>query len=77
MACNNDPFFRNKGDKTGKKKARAGGSAALYKIAILGGGGVGKSCLTLRFCRSKYVEIYDPTVRTSFDCGCVDVMVVV
>ena len=33
-----------------------------YKIVVLGDGGVGKTCLTLRFTQGNYQEIYDPTI---------------
>nr|ACO11625.1 Ras-like protein rasS precursor [Caligus rogercresseyi] len=36
------------------------------KVGIFGGGGVGKSCLTLRFQTQKFVEYYDPTILDSF-----------
>eukprot|EP01100_Stratorugosa_tubuloviscum_P009015 TRINITY_DN377_c2_g1_i1.p1 TRINITY_DN377_c2_g1~~TRINITY_DN377_c2_g1_i1.p1 ORF type:complete len:269 (-),score=114.01 TRINITY_DN377_c2_g1_i1:54-860(-) len=37
-----------------------------YKIAILGSGGVGKSCLSMRYVRSTFVDIYDPTIEDAF-----------
>jgi len=36
------------------------------RIAVLGPGGVGKSCLTLRFTKSTFVESYDPTIEDAF-----------
>nr|ACO15683.1 Ras-like protein precursor [Caligus clemensi] len=36
------------------------------KVGIFGGGGVGKSCLTLRFQTRRFVEHYDPTILDSF-----------
>jgi len=41
-------------------------SAKRYKIAILGPGGVGKSCLTIRYTKSTFVETYDPTIEDAF-----------
>lgn len=38
------------------------GSGALI-IAILGGGSVGKSAITLRFITGQFVEEYDPTIE--------------
>lgn len=32
-----------------------------YKIVVVGGGGVGKSALTVRFMRNFFVEEYDPS----------------
>jgi small GTP-binding protein len=42
------------------------GSARRYKIAILGPGGVGKSCVTIRYTKSTFVESYDPTIEDAF-----------
>ena len=41
-------------------------SETLYRIAVVGGGGVGKSCLTIRFLRDMFVEKYDPTIEESY-----------
>ena len=38
----------------------------IYKIVILGGGGVGKSCLTFRLVHDSFVEKYDPTIEDSY-----------
>jgi len=38
----------------------------VYKIVILGGGGVGKSCLTFRLVHDSFVEKYDPTIEDSY-----------
>jgi len=37
-----------------------------YKVAVLGSGGVGKSCLSLRYVKSTFVDIYDPTIEDAF-----------
>eukprot|EP00761_Pharyngomonas_kirbyi_P001761 gb/GECH01001765.1/.p1 GENE.gb/GECH01001765.1/~~gb/GECH01001765.1/.p1 ORF type:complete len:195 (+),score=49.69 gb/GECH01001765.1/:1-585(+) len=37
-----------------------------YKIAIVGGSGVGKSALTVRFVQGKFIEEYDPTIEDSY-----------
>ncbi|KAJ5067752.1 ras-like protein [Anaeramoeba ignava] len=36
------------------------------KIVVVGSGSVGKSCLTLRYLQSKFVEDYDPTIEESY-----------
>jgi len=33
------------------------------QIVVLGGGGVGKSCLTIRIVRNDFFEKYDPTIE--------------
>ena len=33
-----------------------------YKIVVLGGGGVGKSALTIRLVNDNFLEEYDPTM---------------
>eukprot|EP01102_Stenamoeba_stenopodia_P005094 TRINITY_DN15605_c0_g1_i1.p1 TRINITY_DN15605_c0_g1~~TRINITY_DN15605_c0_g1_i1.p1 ORF type:complete len:193 (+),score=38.56 TRINITY_DN15605_c0_g1_i1:361-939(+) len=38
----------------------------LYKIVILGDGGVGKSCLTIQFTQNHFVREYDPTIENSY-----------
>ena len=37
-----------------------------YKICVLGGGGVGKSCLTFRFINDQFLSKYDPTIEDSY-----------
>ncbi|KAH8913618.1 hypothetical protein BT69DRAFT_1314870 [Atractiella rhizophila] len=37
-----------------------------YKLVIFGGGGVGKSALTIRFCHGAFAERYDPTIEDSY-----------
>ncbi|KJY02564.1 RAS small monomeric GTPase (Rsr1) like protein [Zymoseptoria brevis] len=37
-----------------------------YHIAVLGSGGVGKSCLTMQFVQGIFVERYDPTIEDSY-----------
>jgi len=38
----------------------------LYKIVILGDGGVGKSCLTIQFTQNHFIREYDPTIENSY-----------
>ena len=37
-----------------------------YQIVIMGGGGVGKSCLTFRLVHDQFLEKYDPTIEDSY-----------
>lgn len=37
-----------------------------YQIVVLGGGGVGKSCLTIRLVRNHFAENYDPTIEDRY-----------
>lgn len=38
----------------------------LYKLVILGEGGVGKSALTIQFTQSHFITEYDPTIENSY-----------
>jgi len=37
-----------------------------YKLVVVGGGGVGKSCLTIQLIQSHFVDEYDPTIEDSY-----------
>lgn len=37
-----------------------------YKLVVVGGGGVGKSCLTIQLIQSHFVDEYDPTIEGSW-----------
>jgi len=37
-----------------------------WKVAVLGSGGVGKSCLTVRLVQGQFVEGMDPTIEDSY-----------
>jgi GTPase KRas protein len=37
-----------------------------YKLVIVGGGGVGKSALTIQMVQKEFVAIYDPTIQDSY-----------
>jgi len=41
-------------------------NAREYKIVVLGGGGVGKSALTIRLVTDNFLEEYDPTIEDSY-----------
>lgn len=38
-----------------------------YKLVVVGGGGVGKSCLTIQLIQSHFVDEYDPTIEGEAD----------
>ncbi|XP_049851915.1 ras-like protein rasS [Schistocerca gregaria] len=38
----------------------------VYKLVLVGVGGVGKSCLTIQYISSKFVDDYDPTLEDSY-----------
>jgi GTPase SAR1 family protein len=37
-----------------------------YKVVVVGGGGVGKSAITLQFVQSHFVDEYDPTIEGEY-----------
>jgi len=41
------------------------------KLVVVGGGGVGKSALTIQFIQSHFVDEYDPTIEDSYRKQCV------
>jgi GTPase SAR1 family protein len=40
----------------------------MYRIVVLGAGGVGKSALCIRLVTDHFVEYYDPTIGESKEC---------
>ena len=38
----------------------------MYKIVCVGGGGVGKSAITIQFIQSHFIDEYDPTIEDSY-----------
>jgi len=42
-----------------------------YKLVVVGGGGVGKSALTIQFIQQHFVDEYDPTIEDSYRKQCV------
>jgi len=49
----------------------AGEQDRQYKLVVVGGGGVGKSALTIQFIQSHFVQDYDPTIEDSYRKQCV------
>lgn len=41
-------------------------SQSEYKLVIVGGGGVGKSALTIQLIQGHFVDEYDPTIEDSY-----------
>ncbi|EPS43320.1 hypothetical protein H072_2692 [Dactylellina haptotyla CBS 200.50] len=58
---------------TTTRSKQAGGNTFLreYKLVVVGGGGVGKSCLTIQLIQSHFVDEYDPTIEDSYRKQCV------
>jgi len=40
-----------------------------YKVVMVGGGGVGKSALTIRLIQNSFIDKYDPTIEDSYRYG--------
>jgi len=40
--------------------------SAPYKVVMMGGGGVGKSAITIRFIQNHFLLAYDPTIEDSY-----------
>ncbi|XP_022103006.1 ras-related protein R-Ras2-like [Acanthaster planci] len=47
------------------------GTIQTLKIVVVGGGGVGKSAITIQFIQSCFVQEYDPTIEDSYTKQCV------
>jgi len=39
----------------------------MLKICVVGSGGVGKSCVTIRFLKNEFTEYYDPTMEETYE----------
>ncbi|XP_054517173.1 ras-related protein R-Ras2 isoform X4 [Pan troglodytes] len=50
---------------------RDGSGQEKYRLVVVGGGGVGKSALTIQFIQSYFVTDYDPTIEDSYTKQCV------
>jgi len=56
----------SKASKAKSKASKTKDNALEYKLAVLGGGGVGKSALTIRLVVDDFLEIYDPTIEDTY-----------
>lgn len=52
------------------RSADTNSSSNTYKLVVVGGGGVGKSALTIQFIQSYFVTDYDPTIEDSYTKQC-------
>ena len=39
----------------------------MLRICVVGSGGVGKSCVTIRYLRNEFTEFYDPTMEETYE----------
>uniref|UniRef100_A0A0K0EJW2 small monomeric GTPase n=1 Tax=Strongyloides stercoralis TaxID=6248 RepID=A0A0K0EJW2_STRER len=61
-----DRNFQMSGSQKKANESGGGGSSQLYKVIMVGSGGVGKSALTLQFMYEEFVEEYEPTKADSY-----------
>ncbi|KAF2075991.1 hypothetical protein CYY_002698 [Polysphondylium violaceum] len=45
---------------------RSGSFGNVYKVVVLGSGGVGKSAIVIQFIQNHFIEEYDPTIEDSY-----------
>ncbi|KAG5279958.1 hypothetical protein AALO_G00083410 [Alosa alosa] len=50
----------------GRKRETMSSEEERFKLVVVGGGGVGKSALTIQFIQSYFVSDYDPTIEDSY-----------
>jgi GTPase KRas protein len=52
------------------KSTRHENNMREFKLAVVGGGGVGKSALTVQFVQNIFLDYYDPTIEDSYRKHC-------
>lgn len=63
-----EDFYKSKDDPLrsgGSTKTKFGKDEKIF-VSVLGTGGVGKSAISLRFCRDYFVENWDPTIEDAY-----------
>lgn len=58
--------FIKSSQKMPNNNNNGGSSMEEFKLAVVGGGGVGKSALTVQYIQNIYIEEYDPTIEDSY-----------
>lgn len=62
----NDTTFGNQINSSLSQANASSNSIPLFKVIVIGSGGVGKSALTLQFMYDEFVEDYEPTKADSY-----------
>ncbi|CAG5856462.1 unnamed protein product [Menidia menidia] len=63
--------FRRRREVSSMAGWKDGSVQEKYRLVVVGGGGVGKSALTIQFIQSYFVTDYDPTIEDSYTKQCV------
>ncbi|EFN86895.1 GTP-binding protein Rit2 isoform X1 [Harpegnathos saltator] len=58
--------YRGKDDVPVATQPTTRGGLRVYKIVVLGDGGVGKSAVTLQFVNHRFLDYHDPTIEDSY-----------
>ena len=62
-ACSSPPACVRAMPSRADRLSRARQFLREYKLVVVGGGGVGKSCLTIQLIQAHFVDEYDPTIE--------------